>query len=423
MNFVIFTITIIYIILRFINIKRGGFPTPDTILCIMWAGVLFMLSPFIQQYRESFFEIRHIEWQRDFISWFLLSILVGGILADRLIANKTPKEKDAGRIENVNKEIDLIIEKFSWIIYLNCILGLLRIFIIIRMSGIDSFMDYRLFVVQTLFTRMNWLESLIWRVSAHLYMLSMFLITLIIMRSMQKMTFSANKVLWYLIMFTPPSLASGGRLFIINFAVCFISAFAMSSQHLKNIKPKPKVAYSIILLLVILPVMFGMLGVLRSSDSEISAENVSSRLFYITDGCIILGEVKECGISGLDELKKTVFFGTNKGVFTPFEDIEAANNGCVYGMLTMLYYDFGEFGSCLFGFLFAFLLETFGVLYSRRYTVFSPLILLWIFKMCVESTIFNAIYVNYPMLIWISMLMVLHWMVCGRTDNAAINVN
>ena len=184
-------IAIIYIWQKYTSRIKSGLVFPSTIFMLMWAFACFA-SVIVQAYDllDDFGSGYKIVGPYIFL--FILVSLLGFLLASKTIRINL----DA---YNFNSDyISYFLEKMKIFLYLSFLLGLVRIYFMVKIFGWETLYDYRQNALIASSIENNGIFDLVVQISSYIYVLATFSVVLLAIK--QALTgFNLKEMLWYFI--------------------------------------------------------------------------------------------------------------------------------------------------------------------------------------------------------------------------------
>lgn len=308
-----------------------------------------------------------------YILYFIIASILGFVFAESLIQVKPTNLKfSLGYIFYLEN-------KLKYFLYLSFLLGILKIIIIIKIFGFNTFADYRISYFQAGSIQNNFGYEHIFRISSYIYVLASFYIILLAIR--QALTsFKLKFTLWSLLLFSTMSISMGGRTFILEFMLCFFMMFFFIKERRRLTLNKLEatligISFSFLILLV------AIIGVLRTEEtSQMSNSDIYGKYLYGRDGIIYtsnLFNTMPAGPQKLDYGKNITGVVIDKTNFSNFRINEDNKKYLPFitSVISPLLFDFGYYGSLFIWFLICFVAELISRKYTNNTTIWNLLLL------------------------------------------------
>jgi len=395
--------------LKFLLRRRVLFFTPLVMLVAAW-----MLNAVMMFYVMDHPETKNCRVFIDFagfgkvLFYFILAGVCGCIFASVLTGFQPFRAPDDTRTDDFVKILTKFVKQFRFILNLNAIFGVCRFFIVFSYMNFDSFGDYRRFAALDLGKVMPMWQALIYRISNHLYVLAGFYIVLYGAYYFFQKKSNWKTFFWNFCLFSIPLMATGGRLWILNFTAYFFSGVLFMYSLFVHTGTANKVLLKLVWLLAGMAFAICMIGQLRSQSAEYDPNQSGTaslwgKMAYVTDGNVMLSNYIDLGLGGITDWGESTF--GNAQTLAMIRDYEMTSfAGYVEGTHSHLYFDFGIPGMFIVWFLICAVMEFAALRMIPRMTVFSFLTGAVLIKMMQESIIFNCIRASYPYFEWILLL-------------------
>lgn len=337
---------------------------PSTVFCFMWAvstlGVFLYCNGLA--YDTNVYVGYYLTADRlEEISVYQLKIIIV-VLLSFLFARIKYKRIAFVDINNVNKIIDIerILKRFSWILYLYFFVGCIRLFLVISVVGLN-YSDIRDLYITS---RDSFSSADIWlvRIGSYLMHATVFYVALLGIKSGLK-GLDFKEIAITFLLFCPFQMSFGGRLFILSFFIpLFLSYFLvvlLSKNGLSRVERKKVVflgSFGFFLIVLFAILKQGMsinVGTLLDFTSE---------MFYSTSSYQYMNELWENLPSQYDLGYGLNILGVESPVVTRIhESWIASNNNAIQQTPSMIpdaFLDFGEVGSLFIFFIVFYLIES-----------------------------------------------------------------
>lgn len=399
--------------------------TPLSVFCAMSLFSALMMLDLISwgmagnapQYGGNFNNILDFSELGEVLFFSTLAGVIGGLLADLCFGKSIMSNKMVDLHNQYQSDFEVILQRFSFILIVNAIFGIARTLIAFRYLDWSSLGDYRIIVCFELFTKISPLEALIFRISNHLYVLAGFYICIFGAHTAIVGKISSSKLIRNFLLFSVPTMAMGGRLFILNFLVYFFSGFFFLFSTLPKAKGTNAFFRQFTVFISIMLALVCIIGAWRNTG-DLDALTEENRpwhgLAYITDSNVILARCLETDIGGSAPLFESTLgdAATFKEIRESWEDL----SGYVNGLYSHLLLDFGIPGMYFMWGFFCFLMEAITLGMLSKLNVFYLLLCCVFAKIMEEMLLFPSISGNYYCFQWIFVIYILY-LFFYRKDN------
>lgn len=382
--FLLYVVVILYI---------ERIPFPSTIFCLMW-GVGCLMVYFVHL---GWFE--GVEMHTPYFDKYLIPFTIVTVSSFALVHLLLPSKIKTTHIDKYR--LEAILKKYRFILYINAVLGIVKIMLILQMGGINSFWDYR-YVALSISSTTTDAGSFIIRIGNYVNLLANMYILLL--------GFFHGYVHWNkkemavdFVLYSIMTMAMGGRLFILYFILYYFGAFIVGRFSLKRESGNKSIFFkgelkTITISMALLLMLVSVIGQLRRFDTSVE-EDYASKYLYIVDGLHVADYTMRV-FNGVDDLGygANTFLGNEAKQTKKYRRLVQGTpiQVTVYSLIQPVYLDFGFTGSLVFMSILCFTMEGICVFCFKRLTIMK---LLWIFlfiRICYESIIFPSISINIP---------------------------
>lgn len=389
----------------FILFRRDYILYPSTVFYFMWGmNCIFnflILKDYVTPLTEkSTFDYQYME---TYIIYFTIASIIGFSIAHIIFRTRYIQN-------NITLDfIDTLLYKYKWIMWLNFIGGILRIYIMINLVGLDfsNIMDYRLAANDMMMSVHEGFAGIFFRITAYINMLAIIYVALSGLQAGIDQL-SMKDTLKIFVLYSPIQLATGGRLFILYFVIFYFGCFllgrgiSMQTEERKWIMQE-EISTIFNMLIIMLPLVV----VISLSRGEGGINNISKsessfldHFSYISDGTMTTEQSMQFFSGGnylIPAGGSTILTGTSEPALEFREYKHRTTFGSsVYSIIYPLFLDFGYKGSIIAWAILAFLLESIALKCLSNLSLLRFFIYAFLLKMCYESILTNPIASNIP---------------------------
>lgn len=358
--------------------------------CIYTAAILggygenlFLKDEYVYKYMDTY------------IIYFTIASLLGFSIAHKMYG------KRGVHIKFSLDFLDRILSKYKFIMWVNFFGGILRIVLMIGLVGfsLDNVMNYRL-AANDLMNSGSGYVGLVFRLTAYIQMLANFYVALFGLRAgFGKL--NLKKIFIIFILYAPPQMATGGRLFVLYFIIFFFGSFflarglSMNTVVRKWIMPEEKRAITFIFAGLL--TLVAIIGMSRAFEKGkyVGKESSVEKFSYITEGMLLTDKCMQYYPDGSFQHTNGVHTITGRSdkyfQFKGDDRIQRKMSSVVISIILPLYLDFGYWGSLIVWFLIALYLESLSLRLLGKLTIIRFLIIATLLKIMYESVMSNPI--------------------------------
>lgn len=269
-------------------------------------------------------------------------------------------------IDEYKLSIRQIRKKLTWIIVLFFIFGLIRLIIVVSVTGFD-YAAMRAFYVESSARGFGILFNNFHRICGYLMQLSVFYVCLLGVEN-GIVGLNLKQVLFYFILFCPYQLSMGGRLFIISFFVPFVFSYLLilfASDTPSAFRKKQMKRFGLLAIIPLVLLVFFQILKMGETVSVNSFKDYSVEFFYSVSSYMHMNEFWESLPYSFDcELGKNCLGLKSKIYSDILGEWKVRNNPalvCTPSMIPQMYLDFGYLGSLIVYFLLFYNLERYAI--------------------------------------------------------------
>lgn len=386
---------VVYAIQRFI--------TPSIVFSTMWGLSCMLCSLDVNGHIEG---VSHtFTFVSNYIPFFILSSLVGFLLA-RIFS----QSDSTYRYIHIDiSQVQYLLEKYRWILYLSFFVGLFRIIAIVALFGVSNLMEFRL--ISLSFDSYSPLISLVLRIGNYA---NLFASSYLILFGFYhgRTSVDTKLLLQNLLLYSMMGISTGGRLFIFYFLIYYTIPFILGryirnySLYTRSIAEKPTFLsrrewVNLSLVMISLITLISIIGLLRAEDPGNSESSPLYKFLYLCDGIISTDWALEnyknfsdfgYGINSLfDSKSETMLEFRNQAIKSPIAFM-------VFSVMIPLYFDFGWWGSIFIWGLTCFIIEYLSLRFLRNFTILKLLMFAFFARFMYESIVFQPFSSFIPVL-------------------------
>lgn len=320
--------------------------------------------------------------------------------------------------------LNRILNRYYWIMWLNFCGGVLRILLMVSLVGFSNVMDYRLAAEHIMNTGLGPV-GLVFRITNYIQLLANFYIALRGFNDGFK-KLNLKQILVLFILYSPPQMATGGRLFILYFVLFYFGTFLLGRGIYYKYKRDAFLAGSEKkALLVVFGCLFSLVSVIammRSNDSNqsvVKQESAMAKFTYVAEGMLETEYyMRHTPPEVIEPDYGNFLFGGYSADYISYrkELVYSKLSSIVLSIITPLYVSFGYWGSIIVWGIIAFLFELVAILCLRKLTLMDFFIYLVILKIMYESVISNSIGNNIPVFELLILLAIFQKLIFGNLD-------
>lgn len=416
---------IIFILYSFFVFKRDKIILPSVVFSVMWGGVCLYTAAILCGYGEKLFlrEYYIFQYMDTYILYFTAFVIFGFYLA----RNFNKRRKNWVRLEMDLEFINKFLEKYRWIMWINFWGGILRMILMLRTVGFENMMDYRIAANSMMMVSSFSFVGIVFKLTAYVQMLANFYVCVFGFRT-GLMKLDLKKTLWIFVLFAPPQMATGGRLFILYFILFFFGSFMLArGLSMKNKLKKMFCSYEKRILIISFSCFFSLVALipmLRSGGITKDQESMLEKFSYITEGMLATEYLMKYYPEGsykLDWGKNTR--GDLSDQYLNFRKYLKTTkmDSIVICIFTPLYLDFGYWGSLFIMFIIAFMGEFLSISCLKKLSLIKFFIYIVILKIFYESVMAKSISTNIPNYELIIIFIIIGNQIFKRNQHKLIN--
>lgn len=390
-----------YAILVFLKDKQFF---PSIIFSTMWGFASLFTGLAVAGIWNTFalYDMYQFKYMNEYIIWFCF-VSLSAFFTAHFFAHGRRQTSSISEVFLLN-----VLEKYKPIMYINFVWGIIKAGIFISAIGWDSVMDYRM-GAELYMQNLSGMIGLLFHLGSYLQLFANFyLATLGLYHGLTSI--NSKEAIIFFILFSPPQISTGGRLFILYYILYYFGAFLIGRGLAVREYIMPLI-YNFEKRLIVLAFSFlltlvSVIAMMRSGEGLISSEDSGINKFsYVTEGILCTefcvnyhgedfssGGINNTFIPGMTpEYLAFKNFVNHSAQMSRLSSVIT----CV---ITGLYLDFGLKKSLFVWFFMALLVEVFALLILKKMTYVRFFFYIVLLKIMYESVLGPSFRLNYPFL-------------------------